>query len=163
MTSLLFVASIALSVVASPLSTSFEGTQRLPFGVAPLLAAEHPHGSVNNSYIIMLKPEAGQHLNNHLNFLERTHALNPLLGSSSGLKHVYEGPFVGYAGYFAESTVDQIRQMPEVDFVERDQIVRTTEVQRGAPWVCSVFPIHPIPFYSSILPSRVVVFFSPSA
>ncbi|TFK74715.1 hypothetical protein BDN72DRAFT_854009 [Pluteus cervinus] len=132
----LFAASLVSSVVASPLSTDHDMSyQRPALGLAPLMVSEHPHGTVNNSYIIMLKPEAASHLTNHLNFLEATQLLNPLQGEESGLRHVYQGPVTGYAGFFSQETVDQIRQMPEIDFVERDQIVRTTtEVQRGAPW-----------------------------
>ncbi|KIJ65944.1 hypothetical protein HYDPIDRAFT_110055 [Hydnomerulius pinastri MD-312] len=60
-------------------------------------------------------------------------------GVASGLRHVYDGNLKGYAGEFTEGVLEQIRRMPEVDFIERDQIVRTMEIdtmdsQKGAPW-----------------------------
>ena len=60
-----------------------------------------------------------------------------LLHDGAGLSHVYDGHIKGYAGVFSESTLKQLRAMPEVDFIERDQIVRTTDIgtQNSAPWV----------------------------
>ena len=37
----------------------------------------------------------------------------------------------GYAGRFSDFVLDHIRSMPEVAFVERDQILRTLEVEHG--------------------------------
>jgi cerevisin len=110
-----------------------------------LLVAEHPHGTVNNSYIVMLKPSVTPALlSNHMNFVSTVHASSDFAGDdAAGLRHVYDSHVKGYAGTFSESVVDAIRQMPEVDYVERDQIVRTMEIdiqgsqttQIGAPWV----------------------------
>ncbi|KAF9523823.1 peptidase S8/S53 domain-containing protein [Crepidotus variabilis] len=134
----LFVAVvIASTAFATPLSTSSNfNVERSPLTLAPLVAAHHPHGSVNNSYIIMLKDDLPETVkNSHMNFLFAAHQSNPLMGDDrSGLTHVYEPHFNGYAGRFTEDVVEQIRRMPEVEFVERDQIVRTQEVQRSAPW-----------------------------
>jgi cerevisin len=41
----------------------------------------------------------------------------------------------GYAGKFSESTIDAIRAMKGVKFVERDSVVWASEVEKGAPWV----------------------------
>lgn len=46
----------------------------------------------------------------------------------------------GYSGKFSESTLDAIRALPDVKFVERDSIVWAFEVEKGAPWVS-----HPSP------------------
>ncbi|KAJ3556664.1 hypothetical protein NM688_g1901 [Phlebia brevispora] len=122
--------------------------ERSPFSVAPLLVTEHPHGTVNNSYIVMLKQQTTPALmQNHMNFLQRTHAENPLMTEdelTSGLRHVWDSHIKGYAGTFSEPVIDAIRQMPEVDYVEKDQIVRTLDIdvsgpyghetQTGAPW-----------------------------
>lgn len=117
------------------------------FSVAPLLVEEHPHGTVNNSYIVMLKPQTGADvLQNHMNFVQFAHQENPFVGDelAGGLRHVYDSHVKGYAGAFSEAVIDRIRQLPEVDYVEKDQIVRTLEVeplltgvktQNGAPWV----------------------------
>ncbi|EIM80732.1 subtilisin-like serine protease [Stereum hirsutum FP-91666 SS1] len=144
-----FSIGLAAQAVASPLSTNsnnvnanFARTSSLP--LAPLLGASHdaPHGTVNNSYIVFMKPELhSSALSNHFNFLEAAHQEDPLESAEgeSGVKHVYDGHIRGYAGWFTENTLNKIRSMPEVDFVERDQIVKTQEVQakevqRSAPW-----------------------------
>jgi cerevisin len=102
--------------------------------MAPLLSSHHPHGTVNDSYIIMLKDDLAPSLKeNHFNFLQMAHQADPLL-VDGGVRHVYSH-VSGYAGRFTEGVIDQIRSMPEVDYVEKDQIVRTTDVQKGAPWV----------------------------
>jgi cerevisin len=46
----------------------------------------------------------------------------------SGICHVFDEGVRGYTGMFTESVVDKIREMPEVDYVEKDQIVRITPV-----------------------------------
>jgi cerevisin len=84
-------------------------------------------------------------MQNHLRFAQKAHVDNLYLDDSRvslGLKDVYDGPVKGYSGHFTPETVDLIRQMPEVDYIEVDQIVRTMEfnstgamsTQNGAPW-----------------------------
>ena len=151
----LLAASLASSALATPLSTSPYTSQRRPYlGVAPLVEVEHVHGTINNSYIVVLKEDVSPSLmQNHLNFLQSAHQSDSLLGDdvASGLRHVYDTHLKGYAGEFTDGVVDQIRRMPEVDFIERDQVVHTTDdikpvdTQRGAPWVCPSF------FRSSLL------------
>lgn len=134
---------LAISVsttLATPLSTSshYEAhLQRAHITLAPLVENEHPHGSINNSYIIMFKQGVSPTLmDNHLNFLQTAQQAED---SMSGVKHAYTvGNSVhGYAGEFSEETVEQLRGMPEVDLIERDQIVRTTTpaIEKSAPWV----------------------------
>lgn len=136
----LIAVSLAAAAGASPLSTSplFAPSRSSSLGLAPLHAQEHVYGSVDNSYIVMFKDDVSPALrDNHLNFLFSASRQDPLWGDESGLTHVYDGPVNGYAGKFTERVVDQIRAMPEVEFVERDQIVRTQNatVQQSAPWV----------------------------
>ncbi|KAG9312208.1 peptidase S8/S53 domain-containing protein [Chiua virens] len=143
-TLVLLAASLAPSALASPLSTSSFSSQRRPYlGVAPLVEAEHVHGTINNSYIVVLKDDIPSSLmQNHLNFLQAVHHSDSLLGDgvASGLRHVYDTHIKGYAGEFTDGVLEQIRRMPEVDFIERDQIVHTTDdikpidTQKGAPW-----------------------------
>ncbi|KAI8978229.1 peptidase S8/S53 domain-containing protein [Trametes punicea] len=133
MTRLLYVTLLAVSLVsATPLSTHHETTrQRAGFTLAPLIAEEHPHGTVNNSYIVMLKDGIEPALmQNHMNFLETLHASDPLSHLFDGLTHVYDAHVKGYAGKFSEATIEQLRTLPEVEYVEKDQIVRTLEVER---------------------------------
>ena len=144
------VLAVALSASASPLSTNPHALPRAgsPLAVAPLFVDEHPHGTVNNSYIVMLKPNVTPALlTNHMNFVSNVHANSDFAGDdAAGLRHVYDSHVKGYAGTFSEDVVDAIRQMPEVDYVERDQMVRTLDIdvglgsdsqtiQKGAPWV----------------------------
>jgi len=64
------------------------------------------------------------------------HESDPLQldGVKSGLYHVLN---IGYTGMFTDNIVDKIREMPEVNYVEKDQIVRNTviNIQLSAPWV----------------------------
>ena len=89
----------------------------------------------------MLKPDVPSSvMQNHLNFLTAAHEADPLQlydDVESGIRHVYDGHVKGYSGMFTDSVVDKIREMPEVDYVEKDQVVRTTDVktQLSAPWV----------------------------
>ncbi|KIY70711.1 hypothetical protein CYLTODRAFT_370605 [Cylindrobasidium torrendii FP15055 ss-10] len=116
--------------------------------LAPVLSEGHVHGTLNDSYIVVLKNELSPSLkDNHFNFLQLAHSESPLLGGvTGGLRHVYES-INGYAGQFSESTIERLRELPEVEYIERDQIVRTTEfavhdvstmeettVQKRAPW-----------------------------
>ena len=151
MSRLLCVTLLAVSLAsATPLST-YHATTRQVAGMtlAPLMEDVHPQGTVNNSYIVMLKDGVAPALMaNHMNFLQNVHASDPEADAFAGLTHVYDGLVMGYAGRFSSNMLDQIRMMPEVDYVERDQIVSTLEVERygefeaskhatqkGAPWV----------------------------
>lgn len=140
--SLLAVLLVPL-VQATPLSThTYDVTrERSAFTLAPLIKDHHPHGSVNNSYIIVLKDDAAPHVVfNHMNFVQLAHQEHPSISENefaSGVRHIYDGHVKGYSGHFSKQFIDQIRELPEVDFIEQDQIVRTTDfdTQKGAPWV----------------------------
>jgi cerevisin len=125
--------SLTSTTFSKPLSPNAGTT------LAPLVESNHVHGSINNSYIVMLKNDLpAAILATHMNFLETAHAANPFTGEDvSGVQQVYDGHITGYAGRFAPGVVDQIRHMPEVAYVEKDQIVKTQEVttQKSAPWV----------------------------
>ena len=150
--------AVVLGVTATPLSTSPYDipSERSQYSSAPLLVAEHPHGTVNNSYIVMLKKHTTPMLlQNHMNFLQQTHEENPLVAEDAaftGLRHIWDSHIKGYAGTFSEQVIDAIRQMPEVDYVEMDQIVRTLDMnvtsahdtQIGAPWVSSTISVCPL-------------------
>ena len=134
----LLTVSIAASALATPLSTySVVQANHSPLTIAPLVVSDHPHGTVNNSYIVMLKDDLPFSLmENHINFLMAAHNADPLMGDDmAGLNQIYDGHIKGYAGRFTTNVLDQIRKMPEVAYVEKDQIVRTQDVQNSAPWV----------------------------
>lgn len=46
----------------------------------------------------------------------------------------------GYSGHFSESTLDAIRAMKGVKYVERDSLVYATELEKMAPWVSVCLP-----------------------
>ncbi|KJA18128.1 hypothetical protein HYPSUDRAFT_145495 [Hypholoma sublateritium FD-334 SS-4] len=132
----LVAVSVASSVFSTPLSTSPNVfISSAPLALAPLVAVEHPHGSINNSYIVMLKDDLPSTvMETHMSFLLAAHGANPLMEDVSGVQQVYNGHVTGYAGRFTEQVVEQIRRMPEVAYVEKDQIVRTQDTQKSAPW-----------------------------
>ena len=135
-----FSLSLAASSLATPLSTSehHAARQDSPLFLAPLHTAEHeaPYGLINDSYIVMFKEGLSlAALDNHYNFLEVAHAEDPHLDDNSGIRHVFDSHIKGYTGKFTDRVLQSIREMPEVDYVERDQIVRTQEIQTSAPWV----------------------------
>jgi cerevisin len=141
MSTFLCLSLLIASAVATPLSTPFQDvpSQRSPLALAPLyvLGPEHQHVSLNDSYIVMLKHDIDPSLmDNHFNFLQSVHEID-LLDGDSGVSQIYNGHIKGYAGRFTEGTISKIREMPEVNFVEKDSIVKTMEVQRQAPWVCT--------------------------
>ncbi|EEB97477.1 hypothetical protein MPER_03198, partial [Moniliophthora perniciosa FA553] len=72
-----------------------------------------------------------------MNFLQSAHYADVFDAETSGLTQVYSGGHIqGYAGRFTESVIDQIRDRPEVEYVEPDQVVKISELktQKGAPW-----------------------------
>ncbi|KAF8259573.1 peptidase S8/S53 domain-containing protein [Lactarius quietus] len=130
---------LVIPTLATPLSTNhrYDVPQGSPFVLAPVLTEEHqaPYGLINNSYIVVFKKDTPQAIvDNHYNFFQAAHSEYPLLDDESGIRHVYDSHIKGYAGRFTDTVLQRIRKRAEVDYVERDQIVRTQEIQEGAPW-----------------------------
>jgi len=77
----------------------------------------------------MLKPNTSSSvLQNHLKFLTAAHESDPLQldgDVKSGIHYVFGR---GYIGMFTDGVVDKIREMPEVDYVEKDQVLRITPI-----------------------------------
>ncbi|KAJ7218503.1 peptidase S8/S53 domain-containing protein [Mycena pura] len=105
----------AVTVSSTPLSTnpSYTPPQRLPLA-APRMAFVH---------------------RNHFNFLQIAHQTASLVGDhvAFAVGHVSE-QLNGYFGRFSAAAVAELRSLPEVDFVERDQVARVQETQKSAPW-----------------------------
>lgn len=139
MTRLAISLLLVSTALASPLSTpQHDIPARSTLALAPLIDEHHPHGTVNNSYIVVFKDQVPLHLiENHMNFLQDAHSDDPLVDDFAGVQQVYDGHLSGYAGRFTQSVVNRLRTMPEVAYIEKDQIVRTMDhaTQRGAPWV----------------------------
>lgn len=110
----------------------------LPTTLAPLYAPVSPpaspaqHAAIQDSYIVVLKQ--GAHLAAHHAQLAQLSAES--LPTFSGLKHhLAIGQLRAYAGHFSPAAVTALRALPEVDFIEKDSVVTTQEIERGAPWV----------------------------
>ncbi|KAF9448260.1 hypothetical protein P691DRAFT_775538 [Macrolepiota fuliginosa MF-IS2] len=138
MTLLVVSLLLASTAFASPLSTpQHDLPAHSPLTLAPLLDEHHPHGTVNNSYIVVFKDDVPLHLiQNHMSFLQDAHSEDPLIDDFAGVRQVYDGHLTGYAGRFSRSVVNKLLAAPEVAYIEKDQIVRTMdhETQRSAPW-----------------------------
>ncbi|KAH7334794.1 protease [Rhizoctonia solani] len=141
------VAAVLLAVPAlgSPLSTSTEPLIRGNVGLNLAPVVSHPTAEqaiIPNQYIVVLKPESTlDDLNAHAMAVQSHDETNPLT-DGPGLLHIFDGAIKGVAGKFTDATLDKIRAMPEVEYVERDQVVyaihepsdETHSTQRGAPW-----------------------------
>jgi len=135
---------LAAPALASPLSTSTEPLLRGNVGLNLAPVVSHPTAEqaiIPNQYIVVLKPEATlDDLNSHAMAVQSHDEENPLTGGP-GLMHIFDGAIKGVAGKFSDATLDKIRAMPEVEYVERDQVVYAIgepsdehATQRGAPW-----------------------------
>ncbi|KAK4694136.1 hypothetical protein P7C70_g8790, partial [Phenoliferia sp. Uapishka_3] len=105
---------------------------------------------IRDSYLIILHDHLeSHHIEQHHQLVEKIHkadkrlrVLKDTAGEElEGLVHRFsvgkksEGKKLkGYSGKFSESTLDAIRALPEVKYVERDSIVWASEVEKGAPW-----------------------------
>lgn len=139
-TQLAGVSILVISAAASPLSTSHFVIDRSGsnqhLAIAPLHQSNVPENHVQDSYIVVLKPDVD--LTTHTNVVANAHAEDPLAGEDSGLVHVYDGQIKGYAGRFTNSTIAKLRTMPEVDYIEHDQLVWASDIEKGAPWVSPI-------------------------
>lgn len=73
----------------------------------------------------------------HVGGKREQHHLSPREATASAVNAA--GPrrkqLKGYSGHFPEQLVDEIRALKGVKYVERDTIVKTQDVENGAPWV----------------------------
>lgn len=98
--------------------------------LAPLFVPPKPvaHNAINDSYIVILKP--GAVVADHVFAAQNVHKTTPL-NVEGGIRHVYDSSHVkGYSGRFSLQALEQLRAMPEVDYIEQDQIVFASEVSQ---------------------------------
>ncbi|KAI6008116.1 hypothetical protein F5J12DRAFT_905242 [Pisolithus orientalis] len=89
---------------------------RTHLSVAPLHAGDHPHGAIDNSYIVAFREDVSPALmGNYLNFLQMTRASDSLRGDT------WLTAF-RYVGKFTEGVVGQIHRIPEGNLVEKIQL-----------------------------------------
>ncbi|KAF9106993.1 serine protease [Mortierella sp. AM989] len=123
---------IASSAVALP---SFLQSDRLAPIISPMDADIVP-----DSYFVVFKN--GARANEHSAWISDLHKRDMSINGiwddfTSGVKHVYDmGNFQGVAGRFRRDVLEEIRKNPDVDYIERDQIVYASEIttQNRAPW-----------------------------
>ncbi|KAG9086218.1 serine protease, partial [Ceratobasidium sp. 392] len=135
---------LVVPALGTPLSTSTEPLARGLTGLNLAPVVSHPSAEqalIPNQYIVVLKPEATvKDIHAHTLLVQEHHEAADPFADSPALTHVYDGDLKGYAGKFSDNTLDKIRALPEVDYVERDQVVyaitepATQSVQKGAPW-----------------------------
>ncbi|KAG6001242.1 hypothetical protein E4U43_001378, partial [Claviceps pusilla] len=119
MHSLLLLPLLPLAL-AAPAKPSPPAAQATP---APLLVPRAP--VIANKYIVKYKPT-----------FSTTTADHTLEQLSAGADRVYETIFRGFSGTLNESTVEALRQHPDVEYIEKDAIftVNGFVEQTGAPW-----------------------------
>ncbi|KAG5924520.1 Subtilisin-like proteinase Spm1 [Claviceps capensis] len=128
---------LALSVVA--VAQAAFNIETIHQGSAPVLSSVHAD-VVPDSYIIKFKDgvdeaKADQHHawvkdihqgDEEERFELRKRNLGSSVDAFSGTKHTYNfGGFKGYSGHFHESVIEKVRNHPDVEFIEKDSIVRT--------------------------------------
>jgi cerevisin len=136
MASLRFACFLAGALAAGVSSTPLFGASSGKSMLTPLVD-NHRYGFINNSYIVVLRAETpAAVIQNHFNFLAAAHQGQSLVNDGFAIGHVYDH-IHGYSGRFSTDSIERLREMPEVEFIERDQIVRTQATQTSAPWVSS--------------------------
>ncbi|KEY68609.1 hypothetical protein S7711_05789 [Stachybotrys chartarum IBT 7711] len=157
--------ALALSVAAVAQAASLS-IETVHDGAAPVLTSVGAD-VIPDAYIIKFKDHvdaaAAEH---HQNWIHTVHTegeeqrleLRKRSAASlsaeifSGLKHSFSigDDFKGYAGHFHESVIEQLRNHPDVEYIERDSIVKTmlpvdvqstvtedscdAETEKQAPW-----------------------------
>ena len=103
--------------------------------LAPLNEPEGEGKVIPGRYIVRLKrPHSSENtqvsgqqaLRSHGEWL--TTLLSGMRAAAGEVRHYYSsGHFHGYAGSFGEEVIDKIRERPEVDYVEKDQMVHVAD------------------------------------
>ncbi|GAA5914384.1 hypothetical protein JCM6882_008219 [Rhodosporidiobolus microsporus] len=126
------------------------------------LAIQTNHHIVQDSYLVVLQDHLDDHdITQHHQHVEKVHNQHQharLVAATApgahsprhGIKHRYNVGgkknkhsaskkaarklLKGYSGHFNEETVDAIRAMKGVKYVERDSLVWASDIEKGAPW-----------------------------
>ncbi|KAI1825832.1 peptidase S8/S53 domain-containing protein [Xylaria intraflava] len=150
----LITLSLAYAATAAP-SFSLE---TIHSDAAPVISSSIAE-EVPNSYIIKFKSHVTESsVSDHHSWVQKIHDNRenermelrkrgqiPLFGGVAdafgGLKHTLKigDGFLGYAGHFDDAVIEEVRKHPDVEYVERDQIVYTLgddepDLEKNAPW-----------------------------
>jgi cerevisin len=139
LTALVALASSATPILALPASSLvFIPGQQAPYVSEParIEEATNAPGQVPSSYIVVLKNGidatsflAHQQLISAAQMSATAfHSLDQ--GEGHGIRHVYDlaNALQGYSGKFTDDVLEFIRAQPEVEYVEKDSIVKTQEL-----------------------------------
>ncbi|KAI8632851.1 peptidase S8/S53 domain-containing protein [Xylariaceae sp. FL1651] len=143
--------SLAYAAAAAP-SFSYE---TIHDGAAPIISSSTAE-EVPNSYIIKFKDHVSESsASDHHSWVQKIHGdregeLTELKKRSqipivtdtfSGLKHTLKigQSFLGYTGHFDEAVIEEVRKHPDVEYIEKDQIVYALkedepDLEKNAPW-----------------------------
>ncbi|KAI1086657.1 serine protease 2 [Rostrohypoxylon terebratum] len=146
--------SLATAAAAAP-SFSYE---TIHHGAAPVISSTTAE-EVPNSYIVKFKSHVSEaSAADHHSWIQKIHSDRederlelrkrgqiPLVGdvvdSYKGLKHTLKigTEFLGYAGHFDDSTIEEVRRHPDVEFIEKDSVVHALgdeepDLEKNAPW-----------------------------
>ncbi|KAF9351573.1 serine protease [Mortierella sp. AD094] len=135
------IVATVLLVASSSSAVSFQYSFHSEI-LAPIVSSVKAE-VIPDSYFVVFK--SGINANDHASWFRDIHdqdiAKNGIWDNrdeynfTSGVKHVYDiGSFQGLAGRFRPEVLDEIRRNPNVDYIERDQVVHLTETQKNAPW-----------------------------
>ncbi|KAL6903150.1 subtilisin-like protein [Trichoderma evansii] len=94
-------------------------------GLAPLIATAKEQDLIADQYIVKFKEGSSPHTIDEA-----------ITSITSEAHHVFQHVFRGFAGKFDQSTIDLLRSHPDVEYIERDAVVRVNAFvsQTDAPW-----------------------------
>jgi cerevisin len=125
---IILLQGVFASPTATPLVSHLSSSTSMQ---VPLFSAENAQ-LIDDQYMVVLKKGLDpQDIEEHHNVLAEMIQSD----RQSQLLHVYEMQGLdGYAGKFSADTIESIRKLPQVDFVEQDQVVYALDTQKNAPW-----------------------------
>ncbi|KAH8886703.1 hypothetical protein GQ53DRAFT_768950 [Thozetella sp. PMI_491] len=154
---------VALSLAACVAAAPKFSHESIHGDAAPILSSSNAE-VVPNSYIIKFKKHVThKDASDHHTWVQEIHTKKegvrldlrkrgqiPLVDDVfRGLKHTYKigEHFLGYSGHFDDDVIEEVRRHPDVEYIERDSIVRTmsykqeaetlscdSETESSAPW-----------------------------
>ncbi|KAI3321631.1 peptidase S8/S53 domain-containing protein [Xylariaceae sp. AK1471] len=149
---------VALSLACAATAAPSFSIETIHDGAAPIISSSTAE-EIPNSYIIKFKDHVSESsASDHHSWVQKIHSNRedermelrkrgqiPLMGDTvdifSGLKHTLKigTGFLGYSGHFDDAVIEEVRKHPDVEYVEKDQIVYALkedepELEKNAPW-----------------------------
>ncbi|KAF9428980.1 serine protease [Podila epigama] len=146
MAAMMGLSSVALILVASTSVLASYPPHRASYAfgeqLAPVISSVEAE-TIPDSYFVVFK--SGVRASDNAAWVQELHQTNLKQSGChesvnseqpfEGIKHVYDmGEFQGLAGQFHPEVLNEIRKNPDVDYIERDQVVYANDIQKQAPW-----------------------------